>query len=72
MALARLIWEILHDNVRYIEQGQEGDPKAKKRRAQKMAQALRKLGYTVAPPPASLPGTGVIFRRAVRYTNSAR
>jgi transposase len=57
--LGRLIWKILHDNVHYIEQGQETDPKAKKRRAQKMVQALRKLGYTVTlTPTAALPAQG--------------
>lgn len=45
--LARLVWKILHDGVRYIEQGTETNPRARKRRAQKLAQALRKLGYTV-------------------------
>jgi transposase len=55
--LGRLVWKILHDGVRYIEQGQETNPKAKKRRAQKMIQALRNLGYEVsltpkAPEPA--------------------
>ncbi len=29
--LARLVWKLLHDNVRYIEQAQEGDPKSNKR-----------------------------------------
>ena len=45
--LARLVWKILHDNVSYIEQGQETNPRANKRRAQKLSQALRKLGYSV-------------------------
>ena len=56
--LGRLLWKILHDGVRYIEQGTETNPKAKKRRAQKLAQALRKLGYsvTLTPiPPEPLP-----------------
>jgi len=57
--LCRLVWKILHDGVRYIEQGSETNPKAKKRRAQKLAKALRKLGYNVqltplAPSPATL------------------
>jgi transposase len=55
--LARLVWKILHDGVSYIEQGQETNPKAKKRRVQKLSQALRKLGYQVTlaelnPAPA--------------------
>ena len=45
--LCRLIWKILHDGVGYIEQGNETTPQAKKRRAQKLTQALRKLGYQV-------------------------
>ena len=55
--LGRLVWKILHDGVRYLEQGEETNPKAKKRRAQKMVQALRRLGYNVVisslpPQPA--------------------
>jgi transposase len=46
--LARLAWKILHDGVRYLEQGQQTDPRNRKRRAQKLVQSLRKLGYTVA------------------------
>jgi len=45
--IARLIWKILHQGVSYIEQGEETNPLAKKRRAQKLAKALRKLGYSV-------------------------
>ena len=57
--LARLVWKILHDNVRYIEQGLDSDPKTKKRRANKMVQALRKLGYTVTlTPTATAPAQG--------------
>ena len=51
--LGRLVWKILHDGVRYIEQGQEADPKTKKRRAQRMVHALRKLGYTVTLTPVA-------------------
>lgn len=49
--LGRLVWKILHDGVRYVEQGQETTPQAKKRRAQRLTQALRKLGYSVALTP---------------------
>lgn len=49
--LGRLVWKILHDDVSYIEQGSEPTPKAKKRRAQRLAQALRKLGYSVTLTP---------------------
>jgi transposase len=54
--LGRLVWKILHDGVGYIEQGQETNPAAKKRRARRMVQALRKLGYSVALTP--IPETG--------------
>ena len=53
--LGRLIWKILHDGVRYMEQGQETNPKAKKRRAQKLAKALRNLGYQVSLTPIQTP-----------------
>lgn len=59
--LGRLVWKILHDGVDYIERGAETTPQAKKRRAQKLAQTLRRLGYTVtitpldAEPSAELP-----------------
>jgi transposase len=49
--LARLLWKILHDGIHYIEQGTESTPQAKKQRARKLAQALRKLGYSVTLTP---------------------
>jgi len=49
--LCRLIWKILHDGVRYIEQGGESDPKLREKRARTLARALRKLGYDVAITP---------------------
>jgi transposase len=49
--LARLVWKILHEGVKYVEQGAETNPKAKKRRAQKLAKELRKLGYQVSLTP---------------------
>src|SRR5215471_16952158 len=49
--LCRLIWKILHDGVRYIEQGSESDPKLREHRARTLARALRKLGYDVAITP---------------------
>lgn len=55
--LCRLVWKILHDQVRYIEQGAETNPQANKRRAQKLAKALRKLGYNVAITPIAAPQT---------------
>ena len=50
--LGRLVWKILHQGIDYIEKGEETNPKARKRRAQKLAQALRKLGYAVTLTPA--------------------
>ena len=46
--LARLVWKILHDQVHYLEQGQESDPAIKRRRATKNdPKALRSMGYQV-------------------------
>jgi len=49
--LCRVVWKILHEGVRFIEQGHELDPKAKKQRARMLTRALRKLGYEVAIRP---------------------
>ena len=49
--LCRVIWKILHEGVRFIEQGRESDPKVRERRARILARALRKLGYDVALTP---------------------
>ena len=49
--LGRLLWKIVHDGVRYIEQGQETTTEAKKRRTQKLLRALRKLGYQITLTP---------------------
>jgi hypothetical protein len=43
--LCRVVWKILHERVRFIEQGREVGPREKKQRAQMLARALRKLGY---------------------------
>lgn len=45
--LCRLVWKILHEKVRYIEQGAQRDPKALKQRLYTMARSLRQLGYSV-------------------------
>jgi hypothetical protein len=52
--LCRMVRKILHEGVRFIEQGVEPDPKAKKKRAQMLARALRKLGYEVTITPINL------------------
>src|SRR5580700_5412672 len=49
--LCRVVWKILQEGVRFIEQGREPDPRAKKKRAQMLARALRKLGYEVTITP---------------------
>jgi transposase len=51
--LCRLVWKILHEGVRFIEQGTEVGPREKKKRAQMLARALRKLGYEVTITPIS-------------------
>ena len=43
--------ERLHEGVRFIEQGAEVGPREKKKRAQMLARALRKLGYEVTITP---------------------
>jgi len=45
--LCRVVWKILHEGVRFIEQGTESDPKVRKQPARILARALRKLGYNV-------------------------
>lgn len=49
--LCRVIWKILHEGMRFIEQGTESDPKVREHRARNLARALRKLGYDVALTP---------------------
>jgi len=49
--LCRLVWKILHDQVRFREQGLVENLQNQKRRVQKMLQALRKLGYTAQLTP---------------------
>jgi transposase len=49
--LCRVVWKILHDQVRYVEQGVHRDPKARAHRAHTLARALRQLGYKVELTP---------------------
>ena len=49
--MGRVVWLILHQGVRYVERGEPTTPQARKRRAQKLTQALRKLGYAVTLNP---------------------
>ena len=49
--LCRLVWKILHEGVRYVEQGVHRDLRAAKRRAQVLVRTLRELGYKVELTP---------------------
>jgi transposase len=49
--LCRVVWKILQEGVRFIEQGRQVGPREKKKRAQMLARALRKLGYEVTITP---------------------
>jgi len=51
--LCRVVWKILHDGVRFIEQSAERDPQAQKQRVRTLTRALRKLGYKVELTPIS-------------------
>ncbi len=46
--LCRVVWKILHEGVRFIEQGSQPDAHTTKKRARILVQALRRLGYDVA------------------------
>lgn len=49
--LCRLIWKVLHDIVRYVEQGLVATPIALKRTRQRLVTQLRKMGYQVELTP---------------------
>lgn len=49
--LARLLWLILHNGVRYEERGPAVSAKSERRRASRMIKELRKLGYRVEGGP---------------------
>jgi len=51
--LCRLVWKILHQGIRYIEQGIESEPKLLIYRAKYPAKQLRKFGYNVQITPAN-------------------
>ena len=55
--LCRVIWKILHDGARLIEQGREPDAQAKKKRARVLVQALRSATMSQSPQHISLPKT---------------
>ena len=51
--LCRLVWKILHQGIRYIEQGIQSEPKLLIYRAKYLAKHLRKFGYNVQITPAN-------------------
>ena len=52
--LCRLIWIILHQNVRYEERGPSVSAKSRQRRTHRMIRELRNLGYLVEPVVTTL------------------
>ena len=52
--LCRLIWIILHQNVRYQERGPSVSAKSRQRRTHRMIRELRNLGYRVEPVVTTL------------------
>ena len=67
--LCRVAWKILHDKVRYVEQGLHRDPRARAHRARTLARALWQLGYKVElTPPSPCTGRGLSddFRRSLQ------
>ena len=51
--LCRVVWQVLHEKIAFVEQGSEPDPKRKRQRATALLRSLRKLGYNVLVIPAS-------------------
>ena len=51
----RLIWLILHQEVRYEERGPAVTKQSKQRRTTKMIRQLRSLGYRIEPPSPQQP-----------------
>lgn len=45
--LCRLVWKILHEGIRYIEQSTESEPILLIHRAKALARQLRKFGYNI-------------------------
>jgi transposase len=52
--LCRLVWKVLHEGVRYIEQGREPNPITQKPRTLRLVRKLRNLGYEVMLQPRLL------------------
>jgi transposase len=49
--ICRLVWKILHQGIRYIEQGIGSEPKLLIHRAKALARQLHKFGYSVQITP---------------------
>ena len=45
--MAKIIWKVLHDRVRYEERGLRTNPAAAKKRASRLVAQLKRLGYSV-------------------------
>ena len=60
--LCRLVGKILQEGVRFVEQGTEVGPREKKKRAQMLARALRKLGYEVTITPITNLRAGLLSK----------
>lgn len=56
--LCRVAWKILHDRVRYVEQGEAPTPKRRRDRIRKMLRELRRMGYAVTPPTPAPQSSG--------------
>jgi transposase len=50
--LCRLIWKILHREIRYEERGPEVRKASKQKRTRKMIRELHRLGYRIEPSPS--------------------
>jgi transposase len=53
--LTIVIWKLLHDNLQYEERGKPTTPQASQRRAQRLLQQLRHLGYDITVAPQLTP-----------------
>jgi transposase len=60
--LCRLIWKVLHDGIRYVEQGLAPTPLMTQRRRQRLVTQLRRLGYQVTLTPGSPARGNIVFR----------
>jgi transposase len=45
--IARIVWKVLHDHVRYDEKGMRSNPAAARKRASRLVSQLRRMGYNV-------------------------